>query len=86
MIVWLVRFTQDFIIVYSHFNENRNKIKIKIGLLLLTVLNIQTLDIIQTFRGVIRGIGVIEKVEKIFLALWEVITIREHIVQGIPVW
>ena len=49
--------------VHSNFNENKNN---EISLLLLTVLNIQTLDIIQPFHAVIRGIGVIDVTEKIF--------------------
>ena len=45
------------------FDENKND---KIGLLLLTVLNIQTLDIIQTFKFVIQGMISIKVSEKTF--------------------
>ena len=61
------------LLVHSNINENKNN---EIDLLLLNVLDKQTLDIIQTFRGVI---------ETTFSSLGEDSAVQEHVLRDLPV-
>ena len=76
-------FTHDFIIDYLFkFNENKNN---EIRLLLLTVLNIQTLDISSNVLVVIWGYTRNYRYNDFFCPLYKESAIPEYVIWGLPV-